>query len=643
MRLSRCPVRSLPAFAIALLVLTSAVPAPAYALELFGKCLFGACKDDASANGDLIDPKDYTAELTLLPVEDKAIASAVEGASELLRGSGTPVGGSAGLITRAKGDYRRIQAALYNEAHYGGGISIKLNGREAADIPAGTRMPDVSTVDVVVTPGDAFSFRDSIIMNPAPAPTDPDDIVDLPADRGFADGQPARAKVVRVAGELSREAWRQQGYPKARVSRQSVTAVHPEDYLKVYLWMAEGPYAVYGDITVEGTDRMDPEFVRYMAGLMKGQEFDPDDLEKARKRLERLGVFSMQRIEEAPEVLADGSLPITIRTGEKKPRGIGVGATLSTIDGAGVEAYWLHRNLFGKAERLRIDAQIAGFGNTVNYDEIDYLLGAEFTKPGVFNPDTDLKIGVTAKREVNETYTETSLSGQTTLTHYYSDELTFTGGLFAEFGEYEDTFGTRQLFTTGILTEATFDNRDNKLEPTEGFYADLKARPFYEWEFEGAGLHLELEGRSYLALGSKNTVLAGRVKLGSLAGISVINAPPDLLFFTGGGGSVRGYGYKNIGVIEPDGSISGGRSLLEGSLELRQRVTDSFGAVAFIDVGTVGAESTIDFSEDIKVGVGAGLRYYTGLGALRLDVAVPLDPGDDDPDFGIYVGIGQAF
>jgi translocation and assembly module TamA len=480
-------------------------------------------------------------------------------------------------------------------------------------------------------------------MNPAPPPSDPEDIVDLPADRGFADGQPARAKVVRVAGELSREAWRQQGYPKARVSRQSVTAVHPEDYLKVYLWMAEGPYAVYGDITVEGTERMDPEFVRYMAGLIKGREFDPDDLEKARKRLERLGVFSMQRIEEAPEVLADGSLPITIRTGEKKPRGIGVGATLSTIDGAGVEAYWLHRNLFGKAERLRIDAQIAGFGNTVNYDEIDYLLGAEFTKPGVFNPDTDLKIGVTAKREVNETYTETSLSGQTTLTHYYSDELTFTGGLFAEFGEYEDTFGTRQLFTTGILTEATFDNRDNKLEPTEGFYADLKARPFYEWEFEGAGLHLELEGRSYLALGSKNTVLAGRVKLGSLAGISVTNAPPDLLFFTGGGGSVRGYGYKNIGVTEPDGSISGGRSLLEGSLELRQRVTDSFGAVAFIDVGTVGAESTIDFSEDIKVGVGAGLRYYTGLGALRLDVAVPLDPGDDDPDFGIYVGIGQAF
>lgn len=643
MRLSRLKTGFFPAFAIALLVITPAVPTSAHAFELFGKCLFGACKSSGSADSELIDPKEYTAELTILPVEDADIASAVQGASELMRGSGTAVGGAAGLIARAKGDYRRIQAALYNEAHYGGGISIKVNGREAADIPAGTQVPDTSIVDVVVTPGNAFSFRDSIVMNPAPAPSDPKDVVDLPKDRGFADGEPARAKVVRLAGELSREAWRQQGFPKARVSKQTVTAVHQEDYLRVFLWMAEGPHAVYGDVTIEGTERMDPEFVRYMTGLIEGEEFDPDDLEKARKRLERLGVFSLQKIEEAPDVQANGSLPISIITSEKKLRRLGVGATLSTIDGAGVEAYWLHRNLFGKAESLRIEGQIAGFGETVNYDEIDYLLGAEFTKPGIFNPDTDLKLGITAKREVNETYTETSISGEATLTHYYSDELTFTGGLFAEFGEYTDTFGTRDLFTTGILTEATFDNRDNKLEPTNGFYADLKARPFYEWEFESAGLHLELEGRTYLALGSKNTVLAGRVKLGSLAGISVSEASPDLLFFTGGGGSVRGYGYKNIGVMEPDGSISGGRSLLEGSLELRQRFTDSFGAVAFVDVGTVGAESMIDFSEDIKVGIGAGLRYYTGLGAIRLDVAVPLDPNEDDPDFGIYVGIGQAF
>lgn len=643
MRVTHLTATFLSAFALAAVGFLGAGPTNAHAFELFGKCLFGACKTADPADSDLIDPKQYTAELTILPTEDKDIARAVSAASELLRGSGAAVGGSAGLIARAKGDYRRIQAALYNEARYGGSISIEINGRQAADIPAGTQIPDVSTVDIVVRPGNLFRIRDSIVMNPAPPTLDPKDIVDRPADRGFTEGEPARATVVRRAGDLAREAWRQQGYPKARVERQTVTAVHAEDYLRVYLWMAEGPYAVYGDIDVEGVERMSPEFVLYMSGLIKGQEFDPDDLEKARKRLERLGVFSLQKIEEAPEVLPDGSLPVTIITSEKKPRRIGVGATLSSIDGAGLEAYWLHRNLFGRAERLRLDGRIAGFGSTIDYTEFDYLLGTEFTRPGVFNPDTDLTLGATAKREVNETYTETSVSAKATLTHYYSDELTFTGGLFAEFGEYEDTFGTRQLLTTGIMTRATFDQRDNKLEPTTGFYADLKARPFYEWEFESAGLHLEAEGRAYVAVGSKNTVLAGRLKLGSLAGISVQEAPPDLLFFAGGGGSVRGYGYKNIGVIEPDGSVSGGRSLFEASLELRQRFTGNFGAVAFVDIGTAGPDSAIDFSEDLKIGVGAGLRYYTGLGAIRLDVGVPLDPGKDDPDFGIYIGIGQAF
>src|SRR5690606_25667518 len=107
-------------------------------------------------------------------------------------------------------------------------------------------------------------------------------------------------------------------------------------------------------------------------------------------------------------------------------------------------------------------------------------------------------------------------------------------------------------------------------------------------------------------------------------------------------GSVRGYAYRNIGVETPDG-IVGGRSLIEGSAEIRARVTQSIGVVGFVDAGYVSSESFPDFSEDLKLGAGVGLRYLTGLGPIRLDVAVPLDPGPDDPDFAFYVGIGQAF
>ena len=89
--------------------------------------------------------------------------------------------------------------------------------------------------------------------------------------------------------------------------------------------------------------------------------------------------------------------------------------------------------------------------------------------------------------------------------------------------------------------------------------------------------------------------------------------------------------------------IAGGRSLMEASAEMRARVTNSIGVVGFIDAGTVGAESFPDFSEDVRIGVGAGLRYLTPLGPVRLDVAVPLDRRDGDPSVAFYVGIGQAF
>jgi translocation and assembly module TamA len=137
-------------------------------------------------------------------------------------------------------------------------------------------------------------------------------------------------------------------------------------------------------------------------------------------------------------------------------------------------------------------------------------------------------------------------------------------------------------------------------------------------------------------------VLAGRLKLGTLVGPPISEIAPDRLFFAGGGGSVRGYAYRNIGVPVGD-EVIGGRSLIEASVEARVKVTETIGVVGFVDAGYVGEDSIPSFDEDLRIGVGAGLRYLTGLGPIRLDVAVPLDPREDDPDFAFYVGIGQAF
>lgn len=621
------------------------VPAQAVAFELFGICFTGKCEAQEEDGIAVIDPRNYSVEFTVGGDDADDVEERLQTASALWNGREKPVAGSAGLVARARGDYRRILAALYNAGRYNGAISITVNGSEAANIAPGSPIADNASVVITVDAGSIYRFGEAKIIDQAPVAVRNHDAVPLPSEEGFAPGEPALAGKVKLAEKLSIRAWRQLGHPKAKAENRTATAVHPDKQLNVTIRMTPGPQAVFGEVYVEGTKRMDPEFVAYITGITEGEEFDPDELERARERLDRLGVFSLRKIEEAQFVTSNGLLPLNVLVQEKKLRRLGVGATFSSIDGAGVEAFWLHRNLFGKAERLRVEAEFGGVGgsNSLTVDEFDYKLGATFTKPGVFDPDVDLVFNIFGKHEFNETFQETSAGGTLDFNYFYSKRITASAGILAKYGKFEDAFGTRKFFYGGFKGALLYDGRDNKLEPTKGIYSEFKALPFYEANFGSFASRFQIEARTYYSPNDGQTVLAARARAGSLVGSSIAETPPDLLFTTGGGGSVRGYGFNNIGVRNVSGDVTGGRSLLEASLEVRRKFTETLGAVAFIDAGTVGENSYDAFSGDLKVGVGIGLRYYTGLGAIRLDVAVPLNPDDDDPSFGIYAGIGQAF
>lgn len=626
-----------------LMAAAAVVSGPASAFELFGFKIFGG--DDAAETEDVIgEPQNYAVEFAVTgPDED--IQKTLQGASTLWKDREKPASGVGGLLAKARGDYKRLLATLYGEGRYGGTISILIDGQEAADLPPDATLANPATVTVTVDTGPLFHFREAGIVNQAPPATERRDEVALPEDDGYRVGEIARSGAVLKAERLSVEAWREQGYAKAKIADRRVEAAHDQDVIDANITVEPGDKAYYGPVSVTGTERMDAAFVAYMTGLHQGEEFDPDDLERANKRLSRLEVFRSLRIEEGAELGQGGSLPIAVTVQERLLHRFGVGATYSTIDGAGFEAYWLHRNLFGRAERLRFDAKIAGIGPTVDPTELTYRVGATFTKPGVFTPDTDFIASIIGDREVIEdVYTRTAVTAQAGFNHMFSEELSarlFASGGVAEFED--DVFGTRRFQTVGVLGGLTFDNRDNPVDATEGFYLDGTIEPFAEFEYGNFASRFVGEARAYYGFGADDRIVAaGRLKLGSIVGAPIGELPPDKLFFAGGGGSVRGYGYRTIGVPVGD-EIIGGRSLIEGSAEIRARVTDSIGLVGFVDAGYVGAESFPDFDEELKIGAGAGLRYLTGLGPIRLDVAVPFNGGKDDPDVAFYVGIGQAF
>jgi translocation and assembly module TamA len=139
----------------------------------------------------------------------------------------------------------------------------------------------------------------------------------------------------------------------------------------------------------------------------------------------------------------------------------------------------------------------------------------------------------------------------------------------------------------------------------------------------------------------RRSILAARGSIGSLLGSGRSSVPRHMRFYAGGGGSVRGYDYQSIGPRDALNHPSGGGSVVEASLEWRQRVYGDFGAVAFVDMGSVGTGSVPD--GPLRVGVGVGARYYTPIGPIRADIALPLMKQPGSSGYGLYLGIGQAF
>ncbi|MDR2311460.1 MAG: autotransporter assembly complex protein TamA [Brucellaceae bacterium] len=627
---------------------------PAHAFELFGIKLWG--KDTAEEADDVIaEPKRYKVEVTSsgnrTNKDGKAadVDDLIKGASRLVADEEKAASGSGGLLAKARGDYRRLLMALYGEGRYGGTISIKVDGQEVADLPADTQLPDTSNIVINVDPGPQFLFARASITELAPPVEERRNKLQTPEEAGFKSGELAKSGVILKAERLAVEAWRRQGYAKAKIANENVVADHAGNVVDADITVEPGQLAHYGPLTVQGTARMDPEFVAYMADLKPGERYDPADLERTRRRLARMDVFRSTTIQEAQEINRDGSLPLDLIVQERKPRRFGVGANYSTLDGAGVEAFWMHRNLFGKAERLRFDAKVSGIGGSQDssFDpkNFTYQLGTTFTKPGVFTPDTDFVSSLTGKREVLDNYTETSVNGQAGFTHIFDEYM--SGRLFANVSHArfdDDYYGKRDFFTVGMLGGILLDKRDSQTNATSGYYADGVIEPFYEIKNGSFSTKFTAEGRGYYGFGADNrVVLAGRLKVGSIVGADMKDLPPDKVFFAGGGGSVRGYAYRSIGVKKPGDVVIGGRSLVEISGEVRTKVTDSIGVVGFVDGGYVGEETYPDFAENLRLGAGAGLRYDTSLGPIRFDVAVPLNRSKGDSSFAFYVGIGQAF
>lgn len=403
-----------------------------------------------------------------------------------------------------------------------------------------------------------------------------------------------------------------------------------------------GPKANFGPTTIDGTKEVDNIVILRSVRWKRGECFDDTKLESTHSGLMQSQLFASVKIEPDDTVDRFGEVPITITVRERVPRTITAGANYSTDQGVGITAGWEHRNFFGKGEKYNVTTALAQNEQSINNT---------LRLPAFMRDDQTLVLGFGIKREDQDSYTSLSLNPSATIERKLTNRLTGGIGVAYTLTQTDDELDGKNKY--GLLSFPgflTYDTRDNALDARKGWMGNLSVTPYTE-TFGDGGQFLKTQAtvQSYFSSDSlaMKPTLALRALAGSITGAEGNDVPSDLRFYAGGGGSVRGYDFQALGPRAPGGTSNdsiGGSSVMTATAELRLRFSESFGGVAFLDAGNAYDTTYPDIGGDLYYGAGVGIRYYTAVGPLRVDIGVPLNGKDiDQTGYALYVSVGQAF
>jgi translocation and assembly module TamA len=584
------------------------------------------------------DPQPYA--VSFAKSGDPAIDSLAAATSTLatLR-TKAPVGPFA-LVLRARADQDRLQTVLNSAGYYDGSVTITIAGKPLDDptLPqfiaaysGATAIP----VAITLTRGPLFHLRQVTLKGEVPA-----------AARtafGLAAGAPARAADVLAAGERLQNALLDGGYAFAKVEGPSVYETPADHTLDVTYTVSAGPHVDIGTVSIAGLKTVHEGFVQRELSLKPGDPFNPGKIESAREDLAGLGIFSSVRAVPGSALGPDGRLPVTFLVTEGPPRTVSLNAGYATDTGGTIGASWTHHNLFGNGEILVLSATASGLGGS-STNGVGYNVGATYTLPAFLRRDQSLSFNIGSLKQNLDAYDQTAVLGGVTLTRKLGTHWSGNIGVSAIGEQVEQEGTTRNYGLIQLPIGLKYDTSNSLFDPTRGVRATALITPTESFLAPSATFTiLQLSGSAYFDLAKPGrSVLAVRGLVGSVQGATTYELPPDQRFYGGGSATIRGYKYQSVGPQFPDGNPVGGTSIDAGSVEFRQRFGQSFGAAVFVDAGQV-ASSSAPFTGSLKVGAGAGVRYYTAIGPIRLDFAVPLEKEPGGDSFELYIGIGQAF
>jgi translocation and assembly module TamA len=643
-----------------------------------------------AARAQAADPQPYT--VTFHNTGIAALDSVLRASSQLesLR-KGAPVGPFA-LIGRAQDDGERLATVAESFGYYRRAVTIMIEGK-ALDDPAladalvALPKDHPAKVDVGFELGPLFHLRKISI--------DGDVSADARRAMQLETGAPAVAANVLAARDRLLSSLEEEGHALAKIEEPVAYEDTSEPVLDVEFKVNAGPKVRIGEVLITGMTRTHEAFIRKRLLLHAGEPFSPSRIEHARTDLLALGVFAGVTVHSASELDAQGRLPITFEIKERKLHAVTLNAAYSSDLGGSAGATWSNRNLFGNAEQLNLSASAINLGGT-STTGFGYDLLAQLIKPDFLVRDQSLQFSAADLKQDLIAYRQTATTLGSSLNRKLSKVWTVGVGVAVE----EETITQETSDCVGQPGVAYSPAEIAALCNTEASYYTLISLPL-SVKYDSTGVLNPLDDplhgmRSTLTLTPTESLGAGTLffskappsktsdaafliiqgtwssyfdlqrlgwsergrsvialrALGGLAvGASEFSLPPDQRFYGGGSLTVRGYPYQGVGPNFLDGNPIGGTAVEAAGVELRQRFGQNFGAVFFADAGEVTA-TTRPFQGTLSLGFGTGLRYYTPIGPIRLDLGFP---GAHPAIYGyggvprgfpfveIYVGLGQVF
>lgn len=563
-------------------------------------------------------------------VEDEKTLKLIRDISQLEKLKNTPPATLLGLKKRAEGDMVRIAQIFHTFARYQAKAQF-------------TVLENGALVVVKITPGPVYplaAFNIFYVQGGKKKDNLPRCPITL-QDLNITLNEAATPESILNAEDLILDHLNLQGYAFAKTLKRDVFADQQAQNVIVAIEVETGPLTFFGPIKINGLERVKQSFIYKKLKWKEGDLYHPKKIEKTQEALDLSGLFRSVNITHAEEPVDEDQLQLNLNFIEAKQRSIGFGVNFNTQLGPGVSAEWEDRNISGEGQKLRFKSDLWW---DWQFGSLSYLI------PDFKRSDQNLIWLLNYEQGHRKAFRERAISLSATIERKLTSQLSFSYGAMYKhlLSERSERDGTFNLFK--IPLQVKWSSVKNILDPEDGASFHFQCIPSLQFiEPQFAYSINTLTTTFYQPLTKdKKYIFACKLILGSIIGASKHDIPPPERFFAGSQNTIRGYRYLTVSPIEWGHDHHyrpiGGRSMFVYSLELRSHLTKEIGLVGFWDIGNVYSDALPNFKQRPLQSTGLGIRYYTPIGPLRLDIAVPLNRRKHiDNYLEIYFSIGQSF